>query len=234
MKEIRKKWNEWKEKEKVRKWFTRDNLLILILSGVLLMIIAAPSGKKNQGEDSSSSDLDKAGSLFDGDFWGGTGAEKESEQEETFARERQGEAVWEGNFAAESYAEYLENRLTALLESMDGVGRVSVMITLCSSEEVVLEKDRETLQSGTSEEDGEGGSRSIRETENRETTVYDTSGDGQSPYVVKTLTPQVEGVVVAAQGAGTKRVAADITEAVQALFGIEAHKVKVLRRKTGE
>lgn len=47
------------------------------------------------------------------------------------------------------------------------------------------------------------------------------------------LYPQVEGVLVTCQGAGRGTVNADITEAVQALFNLAAHKVKVLSMNSG-
>jgi stage III sporulation protein AG len=49
------------------------------------------------------------------------------------------------------------------------------------------------------------------------------------PYVVKTIVPQVEGVVVVGEGCGTGSVDKNVTEIVQALFGLEAHKVKVVK-----
>ena len=67
--------------------------------------------------------------------------------------------------------------------------------------------------------------------EEQETTVYSTSGSSSEPYVVKTLYPKVEGVVVVAQGAGKGTVNKSITEIVQALFGLEAHKVMVVKMK---
>ena len=45
----------------------------------------------------------------------------------------------------------------------------------------------------------------------------------------KTLAPQIEGVLVLAQGGDNAVVSANITEAVMALFGIEAHKIKVMK-----
>lgn len=47
------------------------------------------------------------------------------------------------------------------------------------------------------------------------------------------LYPEVEGVLVTCEGAGKGRVNADITEAVQALFALDAHKVKVLSMNIG-
>ena len=46
---------------------------------------------------------------------------------------------------------------------------------------------------------------------------------------IKTIFPKIEGVVVLAQGVGTGTISKDILEAVQALFGVEAHKIKVLK-----
>lgn len=65
--------------------------------------------------------------------------------------------------------------------------------------------------------------------ESGESTVYISSGSNSEPYVIKTLLPTVEGVVVVAQGAGTGNVNRNITEIVMALFGVEAHKVQVVK-----
>ena len=42
--------------------------------------------------------------------------------------------------------------------------------------------------------------------------------------------PEVEGVIVAADGGNNAKTAADITDAVVALFGIEVHKIKVMKK----
>ena len=44
------------------------------------------------------------------------------------------------------------------------------------------------------------------------------------------MTPEIEGVVVIADGGDNAVVVQDITEAVQALFGVEAHKIKIMKR----
>lgn len=202
------------EKKDLRKWFKRDNLIILVLGGVLLLIIAWPAdNKKEEEQKNTAAEKNQAASALPD-----TGAESEGDE-----RERENTA---------DYTAALEKRLTELLGSMEGVGKVRVMITLEASEELVVEKDRSSTNSRTAEEDAEGGSRTVYQTDSREETVY--SDEGRKPYVIKTFSPVVEGVVVAAQGAGTARISRDITEAVQALFGIEAHKVKVIRMQTDE
>ena len=49
--------------------------------------------------------------------------------------------------------------------------------------------------------------------------------------MTKILAPKVRGVLVLAKGAGTGEVSSSLSEAVQALFGIGADKVKVLRKQ---
>ena len=178
-----------------KKWFRRDNLLILILSGVLVFIIALPTEQKEKEVQTEQSDF--------------TLQQQEEEPED--------------------FASTLENKLEALLAEMAGVGRVKVMITLKSSEERVVEKDEPVSRSNTNESDSAGGSRIVTQLETGSSTVYSNSGSDSEPYVIKTLSPRVEGVVVVAQGAGSGVVNQNITELVQALFGVEAHKVKVVK-----
>ena len=86
----------------------------------------------------------------------------------------------------------------------------------------------QTDSSSTTEADSQGGSRTSQQTSRSENTVYHTGGNNE-PYVVKTLAPQIEGVLVIAQGAGNGNVSRTIVEIAQALFDVEAHKVKVVR-----
>ena len=104
------------------------------------------------------------------------------------------------------------------------------MITESVSRENVVEKDTPyTIQMSQNGSDDENGTKSQQENR-EETTVYERDDQGnESPYVKKSLAPQIEGVLVLAQGGDNAVVAANITEAVMALFGIEAHKIKVMK-----
>ena len=106
------------------------------------------------------------------------------------------------------------------------------MITMESSVEKVVEKEQPVSRSNSEEKDAQGGSRSMNEVDTQENTVYRTIEGNSEPYIVKTLQPRVEGVMVVAQGAGSGTVSKNITEAIQVLFGIEAHKIKVVKMKT--
>ena len=55
------------------------------------------------------------------------------------------------------------------------------------------------------------------------------SSTGQNPYVIKEISPKIEGVVVIAEGGDNPVVIQDISEAVQALFDVDTHKIKIMK-----
>lgn len=99
----------------------------------------------------------------------------------------------------------MEERLVEMLEQVQGVGKAEVFLTCEGTQEKVVEKD---------------------ETE----TVYERDSRGnQTPYVSAEIYPQVTGVLVVAQGGDNPVVIQNIQEAVQVLFQVEAHKIKVMK-----
>ena len=129
-----------------------------------------------------------------------------------------------------SYEESLEQRLEQVLQQVDGVGKVDVMITLKSGVERVVEKDLQLEQQTTDEEDSAGGSRLSKDQNSINSSIYEEGADGsQTPYISKELMPEIEGVVVVAQGGDDPVIRQEITEAVQALFHLEVHKIKIMK-----
>lgn len=124
--------------------------------------------------------------------------------------------------------DYLERKLEELLGQVDGVGKVKVLITYKSSSEKIVLQNTETDTSSEEETDGTQ-TRKSNEKNVREETVYDKSDSGETPYVVKEIEPEIEGVLVAAEGGGNSQTAKNISEAIMALFNIEAHKIKVMK-----
>lgn len=126
----------------------------------------------------------------------------------------------ETGFSSISYKEELENELEEFLSGVAGVGEVKVMIYMKNSQEYIVEKDSSTTGSENSDS---------RETTKDETTVYTVNGAGeQVPFISQTISPGVDGVVVAAKGAGQEAVRLQIVHLVMALFGLDANKVEVL------
>lgn len=173
---MKEKWLELKK----RYWPPRkDQLLILVLLGLLLTVIAVPVDKK----------------------------EKQAEKAEIPAAEEEPETV------GTDYEDRMERKLTELLGRVEGVGQVRVMLIFEGSGEEKVEKDVSLLAD-----------------ESREETVYEEYGSSErTPYVTSRTNPKVQGVLVIAQGGGNSRIKQEIIEAVQALFGIEAHKIKIMK-----
>lgn len=150
---------------------------------------------------------------------------EEKKKETTTQKTESSKGQWE------EYKEEVEVELEDILAQMQGVGRVEVMVTFEGTEELVVEKDNPQTQSNVQEEDSSGGTRTTKESSWEESTVY-TQQDGSSePYVIKELAPKLEGVLVIAEGGNNAVVAKNISEAVQALFPIEVHKIKVVKMK---
>ncbi|MDE6386713.1 MAG: stage III sporulation protein AG [Lachnospiraceae bacterium] len=202
------------EKTEKSKKLRKDQCLIVILVGILLCVIALPVNKKDSKSNISNIIDDKIDNHIPADTAG--------DYSETAG-------------SISSYTEYWENKLEIALKDVDGVGKVKVLINIRESEQKVVEKDGPEEYSDTKEEDGAGGSRTIGETRTEKNTIYTVDDNGRNiPYVVMTIAPTVEGVVVIAQGAGAQSVQENIIEAIQVLFDIEANKIKIVKMKNNQ
>lgn len=181
------------------KGIRKDQWLVVFLAGILAAVIALPI----KGDEKSSPDT-----IF-----------LENSTEETRLRKED---------SAQTIAE-LEARLEEILSQMDGAGQVRVMISGRDNGEKIVEKDVPLQQSNVQEE-GEGSARTSSDETKEETTVYVRDADGgETPYVRQELSPNITGVLVLAEGGDNAVVEKNITDAVKALFGLEAHKIKVMK-----
>ena len=128
-----------------------------------------------------------------------------------------------------TYEADMEKKLQEILSKVEGAGNVNVMITWDESEEIVLQTESSHEASLTEETDSDGGTRSIKSNKYSNSTLLSGGSTSGEPYVIKQNYPKVLGVVVLAQGAGSANIQSQISEAVQALFDIPAHKIKVLK-----
>lgn len=130
-----------------------------------------------------------------------------------------------------SYEKELEERVRTILSHVEGVGKVEVMILLKTMGETVFHTDRESNCSRTEEKDSAGGTRSVMSEEKRESVRFYEGSKEQTPVISKELRPEIEGIIISAQGGGSALVQTEISEAMEALFGLPAHKIKVLKRE---
>jgi stage III sporulation protein AG len=117
-----------------------------------------------------------------------------------------------------------EERMAEALSSIDGAGRVRVMLTLSVGPEQVLQKD-----SASSTRGADGGA---SETERSETSVVISQGGSvQSAVAAKYIYPKYQGALVVAEGAGSADVRLELMRAVSGLTGLGADKITVAKMK---
>lgn len=180
------------------KKLSKDGMLILFFSGVLIYVILLPTNNNSSYK---------------------TKATEKSEIENV-------EVVKE-ELTEEDYQTKLEQELSEFLSTVEGIGKVDVLIYLGSSREYIVEKDIPTYLVTSKEPDSQSS-----EEKKEEDTVYTVNDAGeQVPFVAKTKHPVIEGVVIAAEGAAKEEIRIKIIRTVMALYGVDANKIDVLVRK---
>ena len=116
-----------------------------------------------------------------------------------------------------SYEETLEKRLESIISSVDGAGRVQVMVTLDTSEQTQYAKDEK--------ENSKSGDKSSEKSYEKKYVLTDDDGGG----VLKTT-----GVIVVCDGGDNAAVKNGITSAVRAALSVDSNKITVLKMKNSE
>lgn len=127
-----------------------------------------------------------------------------------------------------SYEANLERRLKKTLSLIEGVGQIDVLITLENSREIVTKDDYFKEKSTTTEEATNGDKREILNGKEEKTTV---KINGDSPLILKEISPKISGVLIVAQGGGNAEIKNNLINATKALLGVDIHKIEVLKMK---
>lgn len=109
--------------------------------------------------------------------------------------------------------------LEAILQKIQGVGRVQVLLTVKAGETTVYQTDDDhTVSDSTS---------SIR----KETVIITDSQRNERPLVVQVIPPEYLGAVIVCQGAENASVRLAVVEAVCNATGLGADRISVLKMK---
>ncbi len=122
----------------------------------------------------------------------------------------------------------LEKKLETILGKIDGVGKVSVLLTYRESSTLVPVYNISSSTSTTEETDTSGGTRTT-ETENNQKDVIKDSGS--NIVTEKIVMPSIEGAIITAQGASNPTTKSNIIAAVEAVTGASNHKIQVFEMK---
>lgn len=182
---------------------TKETMLILFLSGILIFVILLPTGNNNSSYISDKNQK----------------KQRQTEGVDT-TKSTQTNDNEQGASALDEYRRGLERELEEFLSSVAGVGEVKVLIYMKNSQEYVVEKDIPVSNSVNGENS---------ELRKEEATVFTTDENGNNvPFITQTRRPEVDGVVISAKGASNEAVKLQIVRLVMALYGVEANKVEVL------
>lgn len=113
----------------------------------------------------------------------------------------------------------VSEELAKILASIDGVGRVEVMLTVSTGAQTVYQTD-DTVN------------KSEKETSSRQDTVIVTdSNKNQQGLVTQVVPEKYQGAIIVCQGAGSPSVQLAIIEAVANVTGLSSDRICVLKMK---
>lgn len=181
------------------------NLLIVLLIGVLIILVSSFFNGNKKSSD--------------------TLAGKDNSNEENVIKEQ------EVNDALSSYEASQKEQLRTILSSIDGVGKVEVMLTVESTSEKVPAVDITKSTTNTNEKDNSGGTRENVQQNDGTKVVMSNTGDTNAPLILKVLNPKINGVVIVAEGGENKTLQYNIIKTVSTLYNIPEHKVSVFSMK---
>ncbi|WP_147533911.1 stage III sporulation protein AG [Bacillus marasmi] len=136
------------------------------------------------------------------------------------------------NDIIKNYEEAYENQLKEALEGIQGVGEVTVVVNVDSTEKQVLEKNSKSQTQTTDETDREGGKRKVEDSQQEQNLVIIREGEKEVPIIVETKKPEIRGVLVVAKGADNIQVKKWIIEAVTRALDVPSHRVAVMPKKS--
>lgn len=148
--------------------------------------------------------------------------ETKPEYEQSFANQ-------DDDVGSVSYGEQIENKLEEEFAKIEGVGKVVVIITMKTKGEIVLNKDTPTSESQIIEKDAQGGSRESNDSERQETTILINSGNGERPIIIKEFLPEVNGILIIAEGGDNIYIKSNLINAAKVLLDLPAHKIEVMK-----
>lgn len=112
------------------------------------------------------------------------------------------------------YAEDIENQLCRMLETIEGVGKANVMLTLTSTEEYVY---AETIKQGSDKSENDY--------------VIIDKGSQKEALLKKINNPVISGVVIVCEGGDDPRICERIYKAVSTALDISTGKIYVAEMK---
>ena len=115
----------------------------------------------------------------------------------------------------------VQEEMEKILSSIDGTGRLKLMLTVRGGGEYALAQDRSLTQKSSGEEQ--------KEYVSTEETVVLGSGSSAEVVVTGSSFPDYVGALVVCEGGGSATVRLQVTQAVSALTGLSSDRISVIK-----
>lgn len=158
--------------------------------------------------------------------WSGDSKNSKEQNDKVLAKTLENDSTEVAN-SNEYYT--LQENLEDILETMEGVGKVKVLINYAETSTTVAMYNETKTESTTEEKDTEGGTRNVIQTDTQKEIAYTEESGKSSPITEKIIMPTIEGAVITAEGASNATVKANIISAIQAVTGLATHKIQVFQ-----
>lgn len=126
----------------------------------------------------------------------------------------------------------LENRLETILSQIEGAGQVEVSIFIATGTRYEYAINVSANKRVIDEQDQGGGIRMTTEDNSADQFVLirgNQTGQEQ-PVVIQEASPQIQGILIVADGAKNIKVKMQLLQAVQTALGLDVHRIQVLPR----
>lgn len=164
--------------------------------------------------------------LIINNVWGGDTENSKVQNDKVLAEVLETETAESSN--SNGYYALQEN-LEEILETMEGVGKVKVLINYAETSTTVAMYNETKTESITEEKDTSGGTRNVTQTDTQKEIAYTEENGESAPITEKVIMPTIEGAIITAEGASNANVKANIISATQAVTGLATHKIQVFQ-----
>lgn len=130
-----------------------------------------------------------------------------------------------GEYNNTEYCLYLENKVTEIIEAIDGAGKTKVMITLSETTEYIYATDDKDTRKQTD---------STNDSNTQNDYVIIEKDNNDTGLLIKTIEPKVRGIAVVCEGGDNISVQNQIYSVVSAVLNINISRISIAKLSLSE
>lgn len=120
--------------------------------------------------------------------------------------------------STEEYCTYLEEKVTKIIECIDGAGKTKVMITLSETTEYIYATNDKNTRKNTDSSD---------DSNDQNDYVIIEKDNNDTGLLIKTIEPKVRGVAIVCEGGSNSTVQNQIYSAISAVLNVSTSRISI-------